>query len=65
MALRRTFEELKLELLLQVAERLVDVFVPSVHEPGSPDIGCLELVEVPPEHFTNLVFLCYYLIYRD
>ena len=48
MALLRTLKELQLELLLQVAERLINVLVPPIHEPRCPHVRCLELVEVPP-----------------
>ena len=48
MALLRTLKELQLELLLQVAERLINVLVPPIHEPSCPHVRSLELVEVPP-----------------
>jgi hypothetical protein len=63
MALSRPFQEFQLELLFQVAERLVDILVPSGHEPRGPHVGCLELVKVPPQKFTNFVFLCNDLVY--
>ena len=62
MALFRTLKELQLELLLKIAERLINVLVPPVHEPRRPHVRCLELVKVPPEHLTNFVLLCYYLV---
>lgn len=48
MALLRTLKELQLELLLQVAERFINVLVPPIHEPRCPHVRSLELVEVPP-----------------
>lgn len=54
-------EELEVELLLQVRQRLVHVFVPPLHEPLSPHHVSLEVVEVPLEnarhpelHFVHL-----------
>ena len=62
MALLRTLKELQLELLLQVAERLINVLVPPIHEPRCPNVRSLELVEIPTKHLTNFVLLCYYLV---
>ena len=65
MALLGALEEFQLELLLQVAERLVDVFVPSLHEPGRPDVRRLELVEIPVQQIANLELLLNYLLCRN
>lgn len=59
----RALKEFQLELLLQVAERLINILIPTVHEPGGPHVWSLKLVKVPVKHFTNFVLLCYYLVY--
>jgi hypothetical protein len=58
------FQEFQLELLLQVAERLINILIPPIHEPRGPYVRGLKLIKVPSEHFTNFVFLGYYLINR-
>lgn len=62
MALRVSFEELQLELVLQIRERLIDVLVPPLHEPLRPFEMRLELAEIPPQKFTDFVFLTDYLV---
>ena len=59
----RALKEFQLELLLQVAERLINILIPTVHEPSGPHVWSLKLVKVPVKHFTNFVLLGYYLVY--
>ena len=61
-ALWRAFQELQLELLLEVRQGLVHVLIPPLHEPRSPDEGGLELVEVPLQHIANFEFCLDYLL---
>ena len=65
MTLWISFEELQLELVLQIRKGLIHVLVPPFHEPLSPFKMRLELVEVPTQKLADFVFLADYLVYGN
>ena len=58
-------EELEAELVLEVGERVVDVIVPSLHEPLGPHVVGLKALKVPVKHFTDPHLCFVYLLRRD
>ena len=55
------FQELELKLLLEVRKGLINVLIPSLHEPRSPYEGGLELVKVPLQNIANFELCLDYL----